>query len=504
MRYKRNQRNILLLTLLIFGVMSFFGSASAMKFYPGENTTIDCDVTIKYGAGWRVSDRDNDKLANINADDGNRNFDQWSMVNNKATLIADIDIQHKNFGLFIRPKAFYDQVYMSDNDNDSPGTNNALVGGLINDNDEWADDVEDVHGRDAEILDLFAYANFDLGGHFVELRVGKQVISWGESLLISGGISSAQSHVDTAAAVSVGTELKEIFMPSEAAYLQVELTNALALSGYYQWKWEKTRLYEGGTFFASSVIGDVLDDLGAPILGGPNFVVYPRGTDKDASDSGQFGIALTYMAEQLMNGTEFGLYYINYHDKFPTVNTGALFTPYFLSYTEDIKVYGVSYSSQVGDANISGEFSYRQDFGFGPGLEGNYWQAQTSWIYAAAPPLPIAEYYSIMGEIACARTIGLMDDVFAWQYSLRLGFDWYQVFQGTDFALDFAYAEDCSGTMPTSSMGYNEGEASGSIAVEFLYNNIYKANITYENRFNSKRNANSDRDTLELSLTYTF
>jgi hypothetical protein len=177
---------------------------------------------------------------------------------------------------------------------------------------------------------------------------------------------------------------------------------------------------------------------------------------------------------------------------------------YFLSYTEDIKLYGVSLSSQIGDTQVSAEFSYRQDFMFDAATEGNYWQAQSSWVHLAAPPFPIADSYSLAGEVACARTIGRMDDTFAWQYSVKVGFDWYQVLQDLDVALDFSYAEDLSGTMPTSSMGYTEGEASGSVAIELLYKSLYKMNLTYENRFNSRRNANSDKDTLELSLSYTF
>lgn len=502
MRYKKNRRNVLLLVLLIFGVTMFFGSAHAMQFRPGDDTIIDFDVQITYGAGWRVSDQDSDKLADINTDDGNRNFEQWDMINNKGTIVADIDIQHKDFGIFARPKAFYDYVYNAENANDSPATNNAFRAGLINENDEWPDDVEDVHGRNWEMLDLFAYASMYLGNHYVEFRVGQQVISWGESLLIQGGIASGQSHVDAAAAVAVGTELKEIFLPSESAYIQVGITDSLNLMGYYQWKWEKTRLYEGGTFFASSA--DFLDDIGAPILAqvapGVIIPVYNRGQDDDASDSGQFGIGVTYLLPWI-NDTEIGVYYLNYHEKAPMVNLGAIPTvdPYFLSYKEDVKLYGFSFSSQLGDTNISGEFSYRQDFGFGPMTEANYWQAQTSWIHAGAPPLPVAPYFSLVGEVALNRSVGLMDDAFGWLYSLKLGFDWYQVLTGLDIGLDFAYAD-----VPIGNAIVDEGVATGSVGVEFLYDNVYKATVTYENEFNSRRNANSDRDTLSLALTYTF
>ena len=360
MRYKRKKKLMPFIGFLVFAVLASFGSSDAFQLKPGDDTTIDCDISFIYGAGWRASGQDRDKLKNANIDDGDRNFEKWDMYNNKGTLLADIDMKFKNTGLFVRPKAFYDHVYMTKNANDSAATNNALkkVPADITKTDDWDDEVKDVHGRNWEILDLFAYTNFDLADKNIEFRVGKQVISWGESLFISGGISYAQSHVDAAASVAVGTEVKEIFLPSESVYLHAELAPSLALSGYYHWKWRKTKLMEGGSFFATSA--DFLDDLKAPILLGGPFLATRIGDD-DPKDSGQFGAALTYVWDWL-NATEIGLYYINYHDKAPTVHYANYFSPapglvipknYYLSYTENIKLYRASFSSLIGDINLS-------------------------------------------------------------------------------------------------------------------------------------------------------
>jgi hypothetical protein len=473
-----------------------------MQFTPGENTTIDCEVTVTYGAGWRVSDRDSDQLIDPNADDANLNFDQWDMINNKATIIADIDIQHKNFGVFVRPKAFYDHVYKTDNANESPFTNNAFVAGLISESDKWHDEVEDAHGSNAEILDLFAYATFDIGSRLIDIRVGKQVISWGESLMISGGISSAQSPVDLAAAVAVGTEVKEIFLPTESVYVMADLTDNLALGAFYQWKWEQNRYFEGGTFFATSAISDGIDEIGAPYFF--PWGLTPRGEDIDADDSGQYGVALTYVW-QWLNATEFGLYFINYHDKGFNLEVNPFAPSYHYSFTEDIKLYGASFSSQIGDANVSGEFSYRKDytFGFATGnVKGNYWQAQTSWIYGRAFN-PIADQIVTLGEIACLRYIGMADDVFAWKYVLAVSLDWYQVLRALDVKYSMTYSDVPSGTS-TDPLGFVEGIASGSVGFDFTYKTLYKASIKYENRFNSRRNRNADRDSVSLKLSYTF
>ena len=501
----KGQLVVIFLAMFVFMLAASYGSVNAMQFKAGEDTTIDCDVNIAYGAGWRVSDRDDDRrypAADVSVDDANENFDQWSMINNKLTLIADIEIQHKNFGLFVRPKVLYDHVYMSDNDNDSPATNNALAGGLIDDADEWPDEVEDIHGFDAEILDLFAYASFQLGGRDVDLRVGKQVIAWGESFLISGGISSAMSPVDVSAAVAVGVELKEIYMPTESVYVQMALTDSLGLMGYYQWAWEKSKLMEGGTFFSAA---DFLDEIKAPMMMAPSGLGLPtidRADDDEADDSGQFGVGLTWVMPWY-ESTEIGLYYINYHDKNPTVNVSNFYEipgigivpgNYYLSYTEDIKLYGVSVSSIVGDVNVSGEYSYRQDV---LENEGDYWQAQVSILHSMN--FPLCDTLSLVGEVACGRTVDLDDDEFAWKYVIKPTLKWYSVFPDFDLELPLAYEDTNSGTNPLGT----EGVSAASIGVAFTYKYKYKGSLTYTDRMGSANYA-EDRDTLALKLSYAF
>ena len=51
----------------------------------------------------------------------------------------------------------------------------------------------------------------------------------------------------------------------------------------------------------------------------PDFLAVQRGGDATPADSGQYGIALRYFAEQL-NNTEFGFYFMNYHSRLPVVS----------------------------------------------------------------------------------------------------------------------------------------------------------------------------------------
>jgi hypothetical protein len=106
-------------------------------------------------------------------------------------------------------------------------------------------------------------------------------------------------------------------------------------------------------------------------------IVLPRGGDRDARDSGQFGLALRWMGE----AAEYGAYFMNYHSRSPNVSyqfadqaslitglgAGALAQAvligngnYFLEYPEDIQLYGLSFSTSLPTGTAwQGEISYR-------------------------------------------------------------------------------------------------------------------------------------------------
>ena len=118
------------------------------------------------------------------------------------------------------------------------------------------------------------------------------------------------------------------------------------------------------------------------------------GGDLNAKNDGQYGVAFRYIAEEL-NSTEFGFYYVNYHAKEPTiyadlngyqgVDVGALsgFVGGAASaaglatidmlgniqakreYAEDIRMFGSSFNTTVGNASVFGELSYRPNLPIG-------------------------------------------------------------------------------------------------------------------------------------------
>jgi hypothetical protein len=105
--------------------------------------------------------------------------------------------------------------------------------------------------------------------------------------------------------------------------------------------------------------------LPASLVGAGCFFSFPRADDRfPGGDSGQFGVALRWFVES-MNATEFGFFFLNYHSRLPLISGSAVqnsnFTSgsYWTEYPDDIKLYGVSFNSNIGTWALSGEVSYR-------------------------------------------------------------------------------------------------------------------------------------------------
>jgi hypothetical protein len=150
---------------------------------------------------------------------------------------------------------------------------------------------------------------------------------------------------------------------------------------------------------------------GRTVDGNGNIKVASIGPDINAKNDGQFGVAFRYIAEEL-NSTEFGFYFVNYHAKEPTIYAdlgsyerldltaiaqgacgaaglgAACANPAVLAnfaqaagglatidvansvnarreYAEDIRMYGFSFNTTVGNASVFGELSYRPNLPIG-------------------------------------------------------------------------------------------------------------------------------------------
>ena len=394
-------------------------AAAEFSFLDNE-VTGSLDTTLSYGQLWRVEKAE--KVGDdVNTNDGNRNFDT-GLVSEVFKVTSELEANYQNYGLFLRGSAFYDTQIMdkrNDNDDFRPTQN-------YPDDNSFTDETRHKAGRDAQILDAYLYGNWDVGNMPVTAKLGSQVFNWGEALFARGGVNTS-NPVDAARFRLPGAEIKEVLVPVEAFNVNLGLTDNLSMEAYYQWNWKETAIDPVGTYFSPT---DLFADGGntaytseadlAPLfpfyqlfegvggLGqgpfGPNayldastgtFKVANIGSDLNAKDDGQFGVAFRYIAEEL-NQTEFGFYFINYHTKEPQVAVdltdyqgvdysaieSALgsFSQYASAmatidaasnavarraYVEDVRVYGLSFNTTVGEASVFGELSYRPNLPIG-------------------------------------------------------------------------------------------------------------------------------------------
>ena len=347
--------------------------------YSSGDLKISFGTTVSYGIGYRIEDRDPDIIGytnkpggvkaegawSVNGDDGNLNYDK-GVYSNVAKLSTEMELKYNWFGAFFRARGFYDYENEKGDRARTPLTDAAL---------------ERVGSR-AELMDAFLSASFSAGKVPVEFRVGQQVLSWGESTFIQNGINVI-NPIDVSAFRVPGAELKEGLMPEQLAWLSLGLSENTTFEAFYQFRWSETEIDPAGSYFSTQdlvgagstkvmlsfgAVPDFVnpgDGVNAPVGGAVG-----RGEDVKASDTGQYGAAYRFLVPAL-NDTEFGLYYINYHNRVPVISghTGlanfhgdyAGTATYFLEYLEDIKLYGGSFNASIGTFAVQGEISHRQD-----------------------------------------------------------------------------------------------------------------------------------------------
>ncbi len=355
------------------------GNAQAFRFDTGsDDLKVRWDNTIKYSTIYRLEDPDEDQLARYvgsPAGDGDRNFDK-GIASSRLDLLTEFDVVHEgNKGFRVSATGWYDSVYNTGSDNDTGFTHN-----LTADADEFNDDTQEAVGRDFELLDAFGFYKGFIGDMRASVRLGQHTVIYGETLMSgANGIANAQGPVDIVKAATVpGAQIKEFLLPTNQISATLQPLDNLSLGAYYQFEWEKSDFFPAGSFLSPN---DILGPGAESFL---DTLPVPRADDMEAKDSGQWGMQLRYRPESV--DVELGFYAANYHDKTPSavyVNIGqneflssiGLTPPdniapasYTRVYHEDIRTYGVSASTVLGDDNVSIEASLRENVPLTGGL----------------------------------------------------------------------------------------------------------------------------------------
>ncbi len=360
----------------------------------------------------------------INLDDGDRNFKQWDPINNRLSAYYEVQLKRDNFGLIVSGNGFYDWVFHDENARDPVDPNNLNDYGPntyeCSDNptgcayNQFHERAEYYNGERSRLLEAYMYTDFYVTEDVaMNIRFGKQLVAWGESLFFPG-IVAAQGPNDATKAFVPGAEIKEILLPTNQIAATIAFGFNFSLMGYYQLEYKPTEVFPVGDFFSvADVVGpgaelaygsgnpafadncpgllnvpgtgidlsflcQVGGGIGGPLLNAPRTINTVREPDIRPDKDDQWGVGAKL---QVTPATSIGAYYIRYHNHNPTVNLNFGFAyigellgqeittsiinqsvpvSYNIKYFGDIEMYAGSWSTTLFGLNVGGDLMYRK------------------------------------------------------------------------------------------------------------------------------------------------
>jgi len=319
-------------------------------------------------------------------------------VSTVVKVSADLDVHtndHK-LGVFVRVNGWYDFTL---------GHANAAYGNYSNRyqaNTPLSDNgfAKEAKFSNAVFRDAYVYGQFDLPQNMLlDARLGRQVLNWGTSQFLTGGINSAINPTDYAALARPGATAAEGKLPLGMLSASLKINDAWKAEGFIPYETRAAVLTGCGTYFDATPFVPQGCNL-APAFTAP-VAAYPplstvgslteqsllgsglyvhRVADSKASASGQFGAAVQYSAAALH--TDFRAYAMNTSSSIPTYrvtvenNNGGYYPvgllgalsrlksptglAYSLAYPENTQLYGLSFDTKA-DATTRyfGELAYR-------------------------------------------------------------------------------------------------------------------------------------------------
>ena len=385
------------------------GNASAMNFELEGDWKASWVTTLYAGATWRAENRDpklfskndgafiglNNGLGGSNTDGGNLNYAKGDITSALFKFISDVEVKRGGEGAFVRVKGWYDYAQ---NKHNVPFGNQA--NGYAQDRPLSDQGFEPfLRFQGFELLDAYAWYTWNFDERQLQVRLGNQVLNWGESIFFQG--LNQINPIDLTALRRPGTELKEVYLPVPMAYGNFGLGKGVSVEAFYQLKWQQTSVDGCGTYWAvaetsisrspSPCIAVSLPGLTSnpgAVTPGPPFALAPGGQylgyfplqdGRAAKNSGQGGMTLRWLVDSL--DTEFGFYAMNIHSRTPIISaqSGNSFGPFlnapavgtllglkpgygFWEYPENIQLYGATATTNLAGWSLAGEVSYSPNY----------------------------------------------------------------------------------------------------------------------------------------------
>ena len=260
------QKNPLVLKPLVIATLMTLGAgnASAIEFEVGDGWKGNWNTTLSYGAAWRATGQNTGLFTQADgarvgksggtggnqSDSGNLNWNSGDITTSVFKFVTDVSIEKNGWGGLLRVKGWTDSELQNGqqrfgNQGQRPYYNGTTPGGVLSDNGlEMMSRYTGV-----KIMDAYVFGTFDLGERPMQVKIGNQVVNWGESVFLKG--INVTSTVDLPALRrGAGTEIKEFLIPVGMVFANLGLPGGASLEGFWQYDWQRTVIDSCGTYFA--------------------------------------------------------------------------------------------------------------------------------------------------------------------------------------------------------------------------------------------------------------
>lgn len=385
-------------------LLAYGSQAGAFEFETEGGWRGSFNNTLSVGASWRTEAPSARLYSNAdgiragygpggtggsNTDSGNLNWDKGDRFATPLKLLSELSLRKGDMGAFLRAKAWYDQALNDESVRAGNGDQGHTPHARLSDASQPALNRYD----GVALLDAYVFDTFHVADRPLQLRAGRQVVNWGESLFIQG--INQLNPIDIPALTKPGTEVKEALLPVWSLYGNLGLGGGASLEAFYQLKWEQTILDSCGGYWspvewALSTSRGSGCEAATTTLGGDNNAAQfmagnymPLSKGKDGSDSGQWGLAFRMPVEAI--DSELGAYAMRINSRVPIVSgrtgTSLIGTPLqaatglispipalaplglksasaFWEYPDGINIYGLSLSTNIAGWSVGAEFSH--------------------------------------------------------------------------------------------------------------------------------------------------
>ena len=227
-------------------------SVGAVEFsMGGADVTVSNKLSV--GAAWRLKDPDpvligygNGGTANsTNGDDGNLAWEKGDMVASTVKFTSDVSLTMGDFGLFVRGSGIYNSA-VEGQDLFDPADYQTGTCGAPPCKEQPASEIafkedliRDHVGTDFDLLDAYIFGRFTVMDRALLIKVGRQVLNWGESVFVQHGLN-ALITADVNQLRVPGWEIEEVQTPVGMAVISLDLFENVGIEAFYQYEWQKT------------------------------------------------------------------------------------------------------------------------------------------------------------------------------------------------------------------------------------------------------------------------